>query len=453
VWINNGELVIIKPKHDRKSVAEKISVCQAKEFITKEPKRLMRSPMIQEEAFYRLRNYPQQINDNLHCALITVPRKVAYLLHQKPAYISPVVESFYIRDPIALRPLKTGELGDLLFPPEDLVTVSIRFTRVGYAQLKSQEFPTPKAWVGILPPVVDSKNYSCAEIGMKVASGLEMLLHDPQTQDRPTVREIKLLLEDVESGDERLPTDEEILKSWSKREDDEGWLDISFEDLDQELRGKGKSGKTGNFGDTSAQENLQHIVAQFEKFLNDDSAGFGGVDPMVSSEDEGEHMEDSDDMSSDGEDKEASFDETEFSRMMEDMMGMTSETGRRGHAPFSRTLSKVQEIDSETEEDDIKEIEKLSQQMEAELRPTGVLDLTPSAKATSSEKMSIKGKAPVRRDTAPDVSADEIYTNEQANLAKNLLESLQSQAGLSGPAGNLLGMMGVKAPQFDHEQG
>jgi hypothetical protein len=416
----------------------------------------MRSPMIEEEAFYRLRNYPKQINDNMHRAMVTIPRKVAYLLHQKPAYISPAVEAFYTRDPIALRPLKTGKTEDIIISPDDLVTVSVRFTRVGYAQLKSQEFPAPKAWIGKLPPASDSKNYPRAEIGMKVASGFEMLLHDPQTQDKPNVREMKLLLGDIDSGDEKLPTNEEIDKSWPKREDDEKWLDISFEDLDQELRGKGKSAKSGNFGDATAQENLQRIVAQFEKFLNDDSAGFDGVDLMGSSSDDDEEddMEDMDEISSDGEDKEASFDEAEFSRMMKEMMGMPSGTGLRGSAPSSRTLGRIQEIDSDTEEDDSKEIEELSQQIEAELRPTGVLDLNRSAKAASSDrKKSVKGKAAVRDKNVPDVSADEENDDEQVNFAKNLLESLHSQSGLSGPAGNLLGMMGAKMPQFDHEQG
>ena len=82
--------------------------------------------------------------------------------------------------------------------------------------------------------------------------------------------------------EESLPTNEEIEK-WDKREDDEKWLDISFEDLDRELKGKGKGKESKNkaegaFGDANAQENLQRIVARFEEFLNDNSAGLEGAD-------------------------------------------------------------------------------------------------------------------------------------------------------------------------------
>lgn len=186
-------------------MTEKISVEDARKIIVEEPKRLMRSAKIEEEAFYRLRNYPQQISENMHCALITIPRKIAYVLHQKPAYISPAVEAFYTRDPIALRPLKAKGASNLTFPPQDLVTVSVKFTRVGYAQLKSQDFPAPQAWIGKLPLKTDRKAYARAETGMKVTCGFEMFVSDPQNQDKAAVREIKMLLEDIETGDEKLP--------------------------------------------------------------------------------------------------------------------------------------------------------------------------------------------------------------------------------------------------------
>jgi hypothetical protein len=109
--VNDGRLIIIKPKRER--ATEKISLDEAIKIITQEPGRLMHSSLIEEEAFYRLRKYPKQISENLHRAQVTIPRKVAYLLHQKPAYISSVVEAFYIRDPIALRSLRAKGTGNL----------------------------------------------------------------------------------------------------------------------------------------------------------------------------------------------------------------------------------------------------------------------------------------------------------------------------------------------------
>ncbi|KAJ5163709.1 uncharacterized protein N7500_005539 [Penicillium coprophilum] len=441
VWIHQGDLRIIKPKQETKrQVTEKISLPEARKIIQKEPGRILRSTIIQEEAFYRLRKYPQQISENLHSAIITIPRKAAFLLHQKPAYISPAVEAFYVRDPIALRPLRSKDASDLVFKPDDLVDVSVRFTRVGYAQLKSQEFPVPNSWAGKLPSTEDKKAYERAEAGMKLACGFEMLLYDPQNQDKPAVREMKFLLEDVETGDEPLPTDQEIEETWEKREDDEKWLDINYEDLETELkgRGEGKGADAGKFGDSGAQENLQRIVARFEEFLNDNKAGFDGAD-FIDDFDTDSDVDDEDDeeVDSDGEDKDASFNEEEFSRMMKEMMGMPS-------APDS-IRKRVEELDSD-DEDDTEKIKELSRLMEAELKGTGVLDLNRRPHELSSGPVSAsKGQA------AKVSSEDENDEDENINInfAKNLLESLQGQAGASGPAGNMLSMMNMRMPKYD----
>ncbi|KAL4956465.1 SGT1 protein-domain-containing protein [Aspergillus filifer] len=445
VWLHQGGLVIIKPKKEKGRVTETITLSEARKIIIEQPKRLMRSAMIQEEAFYRLRNYPKQISENLHSALVTIPRKVAFLLHQKPAYISPAVEAFYLRDPIALRPLRGKDAEEVIFKPEDFVTVSIRFTRTGYAQVKSQDFPAPKSWVGKLPSTEDRKLYDRADTGMKVTCGFEMLLADPQNQDKPLVREMKLILEDLDTGDETLPTDKEI-QTWDKREDDERWLDISFEDLDKELKGRGgeEGQSAGDFGDANAQENLQRIVAQFEKFLNDESAGFEGADFIDDFGSDSDISEDEEEeLDSEGEDKDASFDEEEFSRMMKEMMGMPSMPGPSGPSSSSRPSNRVEELNDE--EDDTEQINQLSREMEAELRGTGVLDLhRPSDVSQGKRAVSQGGKDEGANDALEGES-----DNININLVKNLLESLQGQSGSAGPAGNLLSMMNIPMPKDD----
>ncbi|KAJ5667050.1 hypothetical protein N7507_002914 [Penicillium longicatenatum] len=447
VWINQGELKIIKPKQTPgKKVTEKLSLVQARKIIQGEPDRFMKSTMIQEEAFYRLRNYPKQISENLHSAIVTIPRKVAFLLHQKPGYISPAVEAFYVRDPIALRPLRAKDASALTFKPDDMVTVSVRFTRVGYAQVKSQEFPIPSTWAGKLPPIDEEKAYARAETGMKLACGFEMLLYDPHHQDKAAVREMKLLLEDVETGDEELPTNEDIEKTWDKKEDDEKWLDINFEDLDRELKGKSKGkGKDegGNFGDAGAQENLQRIVARFDEFLNDTSAGFDGAEFDDFETDSDVDPDDDDELSSDGEDKEASFNEEEFARMMKEMMGMPSASGE-GSDLSTPLRNRIKELEAEDDEqdDELEQIQELSRQMEAELKRTGVLDLNGKQQKLSSGDDTSKGKD-------AEGAVDDDDENVNINLAKNILESLQGQAGTAGPAGNLLSMMGLHMPKDD----
>ncbi|KAL5340048.1 SGT1 protein-domain-containing protein [Aspergillus crustosus] len=452
VWIHQGDLVIIKPRNEKRRVSETVSLQEAKRIIKNEPNRLMRSTMIQEEAFYRLRNYPKQISENLHSALVTMPRKVAFLLHQKPAYISAAVEAFYLRDPIALRPLRGKDVDDLIFKPEDFVTVSTRFTRPGYAQVKSQDFPPPKSWVGVLPSTEDRKVYDRAETGMKVTCGFEMLLTDPQNQDKSLVREIRLVMEDLDTGDEVLPLEEEI-QTWDQREDDEMWLDISFEDLDTELKGRKKGEpqdqSNGTFGDANAQENLQRIVAQFEKFLNDESAGFEGADFIddYDSDSEIENDEDEEELDSEGEDKEASFDEEEFSRMMKEMMGMPSMPGPSGPSSSSRPLKRVEELGTDSE-DDTEQIQQISRELEAELKGTGVLDLNRPSEVAQGKRAVSQGKEGSEADDGAEAGDEDI----NINFVKNFLESLQGQSGTTGPAGNILSMMNLPIPKDDRER-
>jgi hypothetical protein len=98
--------------------------------------------------------------------------------------------------------------------------------------------------------------------------------------------------------------------------------------------------------------------------------------------------------------------------------------------------------------------------MEAELRETGVLNLNQSPSKTAiDERKRAKGKGPANREGEPvdsqetgggeDDEAGHESMDVDINLAKNLLESFRSQAGSAGPAGNLIGFMGMDLPRDD----
>ncbi|KAK5016925.1 hypothetical protein LTR60_002171, partial [Cryomyces antarcticus] len=331
VWLHSGHLRIIPlqqpstPAAKTAPVSRSLSIKEAISFISSSSSNLIHSPLIEEEAFYRLNDYPAQICETFHSALITIPRKLAFVLHANPAYISAAVEAFYLRDPIALRPLQSNKPEDLKFRPTDLVTTSVKFTKVGYAQLKSQRFEPPAVWTDSISKGAIEKVLNRAEIGMKVSCGFEMLLADPHNQDKRAVREIKLLLEDVESGEEKLHSDDEISK-WTQKEDDESWLDIDFADFENELAGKkggDASRSAASFGDKAAQQNLRKMVERFESFLNDDAAGAEGVEDLdeMDYDDEEDEEDDNSDASTESEDRDVSFDEAEFAKMMREMMG------------------------------------------------------------------------------------------------------------------------------------
>ena len=466
VWLNNGKLLIIpleKPGVQSIKASRGASTLNdTLKLIEHQASTPLHLPAVEAEAFYRLQKYPKQISDNLHHALLTIPRKLAYVLHEEAAYISAAVEAFYLRDPIALRPLQVSDHTALQFPPTDLVTMSVKFTKVGYAQLKSQQFAAPASWADYASTKRQEKSQGKEEMGMKVSCGFEMLMCDPQNQDRKAVREISMLLEDIRTGQDKLPTDAEIRK-WETREDDETWLDINFEDFEKELGGNREPDapkSNEGFGDKSAQHNLRKMVARFEDFLNDDTAGADGaelLDDMDKDDDEGNSTT-SEDSEDEGEDTDVSFDEDAFAKMMREMMGMAPvDGGSKAETGFS-----LHEDDGvlsvSSDEGDEKGVGQAMQDIENELREAGALDLNPEqeAKGPESQRKAIdKGSSngqskPIMEEG--DASEDE-DANVDFNLAKNMLESFKSQGGAAGPGGNMMSVMGMRLPRDESDRG
>ena len=488
VWINGGRLLVIPVENpggrsrQGQSSHDVIEMHTALTIIESPTAKILHSKRIEEEAFYRLKKYPQQVADSLHHSLIKVPRKLAYVLHDQPAYISPATEAFYLRDPLTSQPLQAHGKNSSVFPPEDFVTMSTRFNKVGFAQLKSQRFPAPTSWAGASLSKGDAKAKARAELGMKITCGFEMLMSELQNRDHKAYREISMLLEDVDTGDARLPSDDEI-RSWSKREDVESWLDINFEDLEKELNGeKGEDELNKGFGDPGAQANLRKMVSRFEDFLNDDEAGVDGVECM----DEMDHDDDSSEVSaseesidSDGESKGLSYEEDDFTAMMREMMGMPSNVMKEmmgdaqspqtkdplhadtratsfdnGNVVANNATRRSGVIDSEDEE-----ILESMDQIEQELRASGALDLEhkdnsgisalphKDAIDLGSSSLVESNAQAAREDSADHEIPDDVNTN----LVKNMLESFKSQGGSAGPGGNLMGLMGMHLPRDEDD--
>ncbi|KAL8823546.1 MAG: hypothetical protein Q9191_005758 [Dirinaria sp. TL-2023a] len=463
VWINAAKLYLIPPEQlaadprlGKQSVSA-ITVLDAHEFIQKNPTKLLHSPSVQKEAFYRLEKYPQQIEQSLHHALVMLPRKLAYILHQDETCITAAIEAFYLRDPIALRPLQAQNSEKLFFPPQDFVTMSVKFTKVAYAQLKSQQFSAPTSWTKIASRDHNTRARAMAELGMKLSCGFEMLISDPQNKDKKQVRQIALLLEDIEDGQDHLPSQAEM-EAWPQREDNEDWLNISFEDFEKELAGqkaREASSPLDGFGDKVAQENLRRMVGRFESFLNDDTAGVDGaefLDDLGSDEDQSE-----DDMSSQGSggmsvDAEIDFNEEKFTAMMREMMGLEPE--RQGK-DSSQPAEKGNELCLERNIEEL-EINETARAIEHELRDAGALRLDGDDHDDSSLKLkSLHNSDPHESPEGPMQSATATTSADETgdevdidlNLARNLLESFKGQGGKAGPSGNLMGSMGMRMPR------
>ncbi|KAF3797872.1 Protein ecdysoneless-like [Colletotrichum gloeosporioides] len=459
VWINNGRLCIIPlGQSSPVSDSQPLTLAEAVKTIRKDSKDLMHSEFIEAEAFYRLEKYPGQIWKSVHHSLVRIPRRLAHVLHQTPRAVAPAVESFYLRDALDLRALMS-KAENLRFPPHDMVTLSVKLTKVLFAQLRSQRFEPPAPWSDVVEKA-QGNELSCVEMGMKLTSGFEIMMNNINTTKSREAREASIVVADLEEdGESVLPTDYDI-QNWkdSQREDDESWLDVNYEDFEKELQGRRESGKgrTG-FGDPSTQADLRKIVSRFEAFLNDERAGLEGAeteDMDIDDDDDNSNIDDDSEDGSDEEDKAVSFDEAEFSRMMREMMGLAPNNQGKASPPGGTRKSREGFPEDPSDED----LRELAAQLEAELTEHGALRLEVS---DNSKAPAVKGKDshPVNAnglDTAVKHNGSDDEDNKEAgdeaididyNLAKNLLESFKGQAGLPGPAGNILGMMGMQLPR------
>ena len=244
---------------------------QALRFIETNRRRLLHLEEVENEAFFRVRRYPEQIAQNLHHAQIVLPRSLAFILHLNPSYISPAIRAFHVGDPTAKRALREKDTTELLFPPKDLVRGPALFTKIGFAQVKSQPFSALPTWEREVLEQRKDLTAAEVEVGMKVSSGFELLMSNQRYQDHRVVREINIVLEDIETNEMKLPSDDEIRK-WGSFANDESWLDINYEDLEKELSGKAAQGDQEGFGDPSTLENLKKIVSRYEQLLRDDDS-------------------------------------------------------------------------------------------------------------------------------------------------------------------------------------
>lgn len=466
-WLHAGQLNIIPRQLAADAQSNTLTLPKAVRLLQSAPDTVLHSPLVEAEAFYRLEKYPGQIQTSLHYATVSIPRKLAHVLHEIPKSIAPAVEAFYLRDPVSLKPLMSTSADRLSFPPADVVDLSIKFTKVLYAQLKSQQFPPPPSWQPLLAASekevafqsseIAQKKLSMIDLGMKVTCGFEMLAAGAANSNHRAVRELAILLEDLaEDGPSALPTDADIA-SWkdSGRNDDDSWMDINFEDFENELNGKASSARDKSFGDSNAQADLRKIVSRFEAFLNDDKAGIDGAEFDEMDEDDHEDSDLSD--GSEGEDRDVSFDEEEFARMMREMMGLPPESASATSKGKARMPASHPRSDTEDEDSEDEEIRHLSEQMAAELKGHGALQLDPTPKKTKALKGKGKEAAAGHSPGSAVVEANDEESEDEDvdidyNLAKNLLESFKGQAGLLGPVGTILADLGIQLPRDEGDE-
>ncbi|KAI9894279.1 MAG: hypothetical protein M1814_004133 [Vezdaea aestivalis] len=450
VWIHDGEIAIIPMSKGSSSTS--LTAESALAVLKSKQASLLQSEAIQKEAFYRVEKYPTQAKDNCHHSIVIIPRALASYIHRDPKITGLAVEAFHLHEPAFARTVANSKgLSNKATPHNpipfnDLVEVSIKFTKVSFAQLKCQEILPPQPWRQIFTRETwTQKQHARLETGMKLTCGFEMGLADPDNESIKSSKFVTDTLEAKSGTDVSLASDTEI-STWEKRDDPEDWLDIDFADLEARLSGANlrsgdKSGtKPSGFGHRAAEENLEKMVSRFEQFLNDDRAGPDGAEGL-----EDMDFDDDSDLDSEGEEKSGSFNEAEFAKMMREMMGLPP----NAQQVSGNNKSKIDTEDSDTgsEADDPAEIRKLMQEMEAELEKAGALNLNPTSEKLAALRKSKPGKVgKVMED-----SDEFVEESEDLTFAKNMLETLKAEGGMGGPAGSMMSVLGVQLPRGEED--
>ncbi|KAK1793054.1 hypothetical protein P4O66_011388 [Electrophorus voltai] len=444
----------------------------------------------------RLQGYPGKIQANLHKAHCYIPAGVAAVLSRRPDLVASAVSAFYLRDPIDLQACRTFRH----FPPDTRVLTSVTFTRCLYAQLQQQSFVPDQRSGYTLPPHTHPQ-YRAHELGMKLAHGFEILcsrarVAGPEAQETPVsadplwkgflrslqrsnyfrgelegsvrYRELMSSAENFfrqsvtsshssgtrDAGEEVLQvlesapySLEELQKQEAQlpREDSDDWLHITPGELERLLEERGGRGVNQGWGasqearrgeeeerEEEASYSLVAVTRGMKNFISATSSYKGAEFPQSYSLEPFSFNPDAVTSALDrllgGKDEELDSDDLE-------------EEDEDGHEVTEEGYMGSQEQDGA---EALGGLRRYMDEMDRELQTTHI--------AKSFTYSSKGGKREPAAQNSPPPAASEPHEEElrpldvDLNLVTNLLESLASQAGMSGPASNLLQSMGVHLP-------
>ncbi|XP_028785235.1 protein ecdysoneless homolog [Neltuma alba] len=456
------------------------------------------SESVQRAVKKKISDYPDRARRNMHRVRVRVPVSVAQVLKQEPCMISLAVEGFYDRDIDTMKFAATMEKFLGRGKDEELVCVSVKMSRAMYAQLVQQTFQAPKCYP--MPSRSDLSVYMEAELGMKIACGLEMMYQQrkrdgvegrgstweafKQALERsgyfqgllPGSKEYQRLMQNAEEYyrsssvysrvsdllsapvrriDEILALphsvddfkDQEVPPS-----DDDSWLyggdeelnsvllerqkEMELYDLKHKKKGKGKE---------QQEEGLSSGSNAREFNPADITNTMQAFVHKVSSYKGAEAPESMN--------KEVDLDVDQFIKDMESVMkhqGVKDddsdvEEGSSSEVDFDDSdESDMAEPDNEDGGDTF--MQSYSDAMSEELKAT-----TLGRSFVRANEQIPKKDEQETSNTVENMDEDFSPVDVDLNLVKSFLDSFSSQQGLPGPASNLLGLMGVQFPQDDNK--
>lgn len=491
VFFYNGELCIIPASTKPGAVSwlptKPPTISQALNIISTHPEKILASESIRAAVNRRIRGYPEKIQASLHRAHCFLPAGIAAVLKQRPRLVAAGVQAFYLRDPIDLRACRVFKT----FLPETRIMTLVTFTKCLYAQLMQQRFmPDRRSGYKLPPP--SHPQYRAHELGMKLAHGFEILCskcspHFSDSKKSPVTTSplwagfldslkkndyFKGLIEGSTQYQERLemaknyfqlsvnqpesslamspgeeiltllqtlPFDIEELKKEEANlspEDDDQWLDVSPDQLDQLLQEAAGKKEPEPLSKEEEHYDLTQVSESMKAFISKVSTHKGAELPREPSE------------------TPITFDADSFFNYFDKILGPRpheSDSDDQDVEEFE-CLDSDDDLDFETQEpreeasvkgtlDDLK---SYMAQMDRELAHTSIGKSFATQKQMTTSNNSDEEDAGAGGSVMTPVDVD-------LNLVSNILESYSSQAGLAGPASNLLQSMGVQLPDnTDH---
>lgn len=168
VFVRGGDLHIIP-----RSRLPDPSLVASLRFLIERSHESRASDSVQSALKNRISDYPERAWRSMHRVRVRVPISVAQVLRHEPLLISLAVEGFYDRDVDSMKHAAKMEKFLSKGREEELVLVLVKMSRAMYAQLMQQKFQAPSSYP--MPSVNDRDVYTEAELGMKIACGMEMM--------------------------------------------------------------------------------------------------------------------------------------------------------------------------------------------------------------------------------------------------------------------------------------
>ncbi|XP_018353882.1 PREDICTED: protein ecdysoneless [Trachymyrmex septentrionalis] len=207
VFIHNGDIHVIRERGT--SFPNLLNNINGKPHISK------MSEKVQLVLQKRIGIYPDEIQKRKHKARAFLPEKAASILRLEPRLIAPAIRTICHSDPLERKVCRAMRY----FPPEQRTMVNVKMTKCLYAMATHCRYTGDPRTGWNIPPATCSK-YNAHVLGVKIACGLEMLVARANEERRKRIKEQS----DVPDDAEKLKLNESAFNAYLARLEANGYF-------------------------------------------------------------------------------------------------------------------------------------------------------------------------------------------------------------------------------------